>query len=120
MAARSATTRIAGVSKKAALRLLVEAGDACWAYQDRVLTNLETRRVQLDEVWTWLECKAKNVTPEIMERNPNAGDCWLWVAMDADSRLVFAWRVGARDRFTGKQLCEGRGLAIEESRADHL
>jgi IS1 family transposase len=95
------TVRMTGAAKKTVLRLLVEVGEACEAYQDRALRNLSTRRVQLDEVWTYAICKAKTVTPEIAEKHPEAGDVWLWVAMDSDSRLVFSWRVGGRDSYTG-------------------
>jgi hypothetical protein len=48
------------------------------------------------EVWTWIECKKKNITPAIQARNPHAGDVWLWVAMGAHTKLVFSHRVGAR------------------------
>jgi IS1 family transposase len=91
-----ATTRITGVCKKAVLRLLVDAGRVCAEYQDRVFRNLKPRRIQVDEVWSWIECKKANVTPEIMDRNPNAGDVWLWVALDADTKLVMAHLVGSR------------------------
>jgi transposase-like protein len=33
----------------------------------------------------------------MMERNPAAGDIWLWVAIDADSKLVPCWTLGERD-----------------------
>src|SRR5689334_8314323 len=73
-----ATVRITGASKKAVLRLLVDAGRVCADYQDTALRNISSRRIQADEVWSWIECKQKNVTPEIAERNPHAGDVWLW------------------------------------------
>jgi IS1 family transposase len=90
------TVRMTGAAKKTVLRLLVETGDVCAEYQDRVLRNLSCKRVQLDECWTFNYCKARQVTPEIAAKNPDAGDVWLWVALDADSRLVFSWRVGQR------------------------
>jgi IS1 family transposase len=88
--------RITGVCKKAVLRLLVDAGRVCAEYQDQVLRNLKPRRVQIDEVWSWIECKKANVTEKILARNPHAGDVWLWVALDADSKLVIAHLVGSR------------------------
>jgi hypothetical protein len=33
----------------------------------------------LDEIWTWIYCKEKNLTQEIALKNPDAGDIWLWV-----------------------------------------
>jgi IS1 family transposase len=90
------TVRMTGVSKKAVSRLLVEAGAAAAEYQDRVFRNLQCRRLQVDEIWTFNYCKAKNVTPEIAAKVPNAGDLWLWVAFDADTKLVPCVRLGAR------------------------
>ncbi len=45
----------------------------------------------------FLLCKAKNVTAKIAEKHPMAGDVWLWVALDADTKLVPAWCIGHRD-----------------------
>jgi IS1 family transposase len=45
-------------------------------------------------------CKDRNRTEEIARKNPDAGDVWLWVAVDADSKLVPSWRLGQRDLAT--------------------
>ncbi len=73
-----ATVRMTGISKKAVSRLLVDAGRVCADYQDEVFRNLPCRRLQLDELWGFNYCKQKNVTPEIAEKVPGAGDVWLW------------------------------------------
>src|SRR5438105_9958090 len=83
-----ATVRMTGVSKKAVSRLLVEAGTVAAEYQDLVFKNLTCRRVQVDEIWTFNYCKAGNITPEIRKRVPDAGDLWLWIAIDADTKVV--------------------------------
>src|SRR5690242_1800905 len=76
-----ATVRITGVCKKAVLKLLVDAGRVCAEYHDAAVRNLKPRRLQVDEVWTWIECKRVNLTPKIAARNPHAGDVWLWVCL---------------------------------------
>ena len=91
------TVRMTGVSKKAVTRLLVDVGSVAAEYQDDVLRNLSTKRLQLDEMWGWIYCKRKNVTTAIAEKNPHAGDVWLWTALDADSKLMVSWRVGPRN-----------------------
>ena len=73
-----ATVRMTGVCKKAVLKLLVDAGEVCTAYQDIVLRDLSAKRVQLDEVWTFNYCKARQVTERIALKVPHAGDVWLW------------------------------------------
>jgi IS1 family transposase len=92
-----ATVRMTGVAKKTVMRVLVEVGQVCESYQDRVLRNLPCRLIQLDELWGFNYCKAKTVTPEIAERVPGAGDVWLWVAIDAETKLVPCWQLGGRD-----------------------
>src|ERR1700744_2118816 len=79
-----ATVRMTGVAKKTVLRLLVEAGEVFANYQDWAFRNLESKRLQLDEQWPWIYCKEKNRTEEIARKNPDAGDIWLWVCIDAD------------------------------------
>jgi len=53
--------------------------------------------VQVDEIWSFVGCKQKNVTPRIAANNPDAGDAWTFVAIDADTKLVLSWLVGTRD-----------------------
>src|SRR5216684_2608812 len=53
-------------------------------------------------MWSWIYCKDRNRTEEIARKNPDAGDVWLWVAVDADTKLVPSWRLGQRDLATAK------------------
>ena len=101
-----ATVRITGISKKCVMRLLGEVGEVCANYQDRVLRNLKCRRVQLDELWGFLYCKNKNVTPEIAAKYPCAGDVWLWTAIDAESKLILSWTLGQRDALTARHFVD--------------
>lgn len=88
------TSRITGASKNTITKLLVEVGEACAWYQDKNLRNLPCKRVQVDEIWSFVYSKEKNV-PEGMEGN--AGDVWTWTSIDAETKLVPSWRVGSRD-----------------------
>lgn len=101
-----ATVRVTGVAKKTVLRLLVEIGEVCAAYQAEVFRNLSSRRVQVDELWGFNYCKRKNVTPEIAAKIPTAGDVWLWVALDADSKLVLSYRLGDRGAGTAYEFMQ--------------
>lgn len=91
-----AVTRLTGVSKTTVTKLLVDAGSAAAWYQDRVFQNLESRRIQVDEIWGFVGAKAKNAKPEL-KATGQAGDIWVWVATDADTKLVPSWMVGGRD-----------------------
>src|SRR5580700_3397524 len=89
-----AICRVLNVGKNTVARLLVTAGAACMAYQDRVLVNLNCKRIEVDELWSFVGSKAKNV-PEGKEAE--MGDVWTWVAVCAESKLVPAWYIGDRD-----------------------
>lgn len=100
------TVRLTGAAKKTVLRLIVEVGDVCAAYHDAMVRELSCKRVQMDEVWTFNYCKAKQLTPEIAAKHPGAGDVWLWVGLCADSRLAISWKVGLRDGATAQAFVE--------------
>lgn len=92
-----------GVAKNTIAKLLVELGAACSNYMDKNLRNLKCERIQCDEIWSFVAAKERNVTAKLRESNPEAGDCWTWVAMDADTKLVCSWQVGRRDWITADQ-----------------
>jgi IS1 family transposase len=94
-----ATCRMTGIAKGTALSLLVNLGAACEQYQDRELRSLKTKRVQVDEIWSFCYAKAKNV-PKDHAGEWGYGDVWTWTALDADSKLVPSWAVGRRDGYT--------------------
>lgn len=100
------TVRMTGVAKKTVMRLLVEVGAVCSEYQDHAFRNLKCRRVQVDELWAFLYAKQKNVTSEIAAKNPDAGDIWLWVAVDAETKLVPCWSLGDRDALTARHFID--------------
>ncbi|MBZ0254099.1 MAG: IS1 family transposase [Candidatus Methylomirabilis sp.] len=96
-----AASRIADVSYNTVAKLLVDAGNACLEYQDRALRNLPCKRVQVDEIWSFVAVKEKNI-PEDRKGEPGIGDVWTWAAIDADTKLVPSWWIGNRDTATAK------------------
>jgi IS1 family transposase len=90
------TVRLTGVSKGAVLRLLVAVGAACTEYHDRVVRNVTAKRVQVDEIWSFVGCKQKNVTEAKMEAGI-CGDVWTFTAIEAQSKLILSWTAGRRD-----------------------
>jgi IS1 family transposase len=88
-------TRLLNVGKNTVLNLLIDAGKACDAYHDEHVRGLKAKRVQCDEVWSFIYAKQRNVSgakaaPE------GAGDAWTWTAIDADSKLIASYFVGDR------------------------
>jgi|SRR5208283_1041689 len=91
------TVRMTGVAKNTIAKLLVELGAACAAYLDKALVSLPCKRVQVDEIWSFVGAKQKNVTAKMFDNGGFAGDAWVFVAIDADTKLVIDWLVGRRD-----------------------
>jgi IS1 family transposase len=91
-----AVTRLTGGSKNTVAKLLVEAGHACAAYQDKALRNLPCKRVQMDEIWSFVYAKNDNVK-DAKKPPATAGDVWTWTAICADTKLIVSWLLGARD-----------------------
>jgi hypothetical protein len=96
----NAACRMTGVAKHTVLKLLKDLGCACASYHDANFRNVRVRRVQCDEAWSFVYAKQKNVTAEQMAAG--AGDCWTWVAEDADTKLIISYLLGDRGAATAK------------------
>jgi IS1 family transposase len=94
-------SRLTGASKNTIVKLLADAGRACSDYQDKALRDLPCKRLQLDEIWSFVYAKAKNV-PTATNAPDVAGDVWTWTAIDADTKLIASWMVGDRSGETAK------------------
>ncbi|MGA3008603.1 MAG: DDE-type integrase/transposase/recombinase, partial [Opitutaceae bacterium] len=57
--------------------------------------QLTCKRIQCDEVWSFVGAKEKNTTEETKAKG--WGDCWTWTALDAETKLIPCWYVGTRD-----------------------
>lgn len=91
-----ATSRLADVSINTVTKLLIEVGTACQAYHDEHVKGLTAKRVQCDEVWSFVYAKDKNI-PEEKQGLHGIGSVWTWVALDSESKLAISWLVGNRD-----------------------
>lgn len=89
----NATSRVTGKSKNTVLKLLADVGEACAAYQDKAMRNLRCKRVECDEIWSFVGAKQKNVTEDHPE---GFGDCYTFTAIDPDTKLMPCWFVGTR------------------------
>lgn len=92
----NAAYRLTGASKNTVLKLLADVGEACAGYQDEVMTGLKLKRIECDEIWSFVGMKQKNV-PEELSGVFGYGDVYTWTAIDAETKLVPCWHVGTRD-----------------------
>ena len=100
----SAAARMSGASKVTVLKLLAEIGEACLTFQRKALVNLPCKTLQLDEIWSFVGCKERNVPRD--ERGRGRGDAWTWTAICADTKLIPCWHVGGRDAGAAKIFLE--------------
>src|ERR1700722_8860509 len=89
-----ATTRLTGCSKNTIVKLLVSVGKACAIFHDETVKNVASKRVQCDEIWSFIYSKQKSAPADKLGE---AGDIWTWTAIDSDSKLIISWYVGNRD-----------------------
>jgi IS1 family transposase len=64
-----------------------------------VLRNLPCKRVQVDEIWSFVYAKADNVR-HIKGDPDKAGDVWTWTAICADTKLLASFCIGDRTYHT--------------------
>src|SRR5687767_15529081 len=74
------TSRMTDVSKPTILKLLADLGTACASFHDATVRDLHCRRIQCDEIWSFVGAKHKNVPDE---KRGQWGDLWTWTAIDA-------------------------------------
>jgi IS1 family transposase len=87
-----ATERLTDVHQETILNLSRRVGEGCHRLLDGMLRGLQVGVIELDEQWSFIGCKQKNVRDGERER----GDSWLFIALDATSKAVLSYRIGKR------------------------
>jgi len=89
--------RITGLHRDTIIRLLVLAGERCIALMDTRMRDLRCKRIQADEIWSFIGKKDRNLK---VDDSAELGNAWVFVAMDAQTKLIPSYTVGKRDRET--------------------
>lgn len=92
-----ATERITGIHRDTIMRLGVRAGTGCALVHDYFMHDLNVARIELDEIWAFIGKKQRRRKPS---DSPEKGDCYTFVALDATSKAIIAYRSGKRDTET--------------------
>ena len=112
-------SRLVDVSINSVSKLLEDAGMFCALYHSEHVQGLKTKRLQVDEIWSFCYAKARNV-PTAKAAPDGAGDVWTWTALDADSKLMVTWVVGERDTRAARQFIADVKVRIPEREGDKL
>ena len=91
----AATARIQNVDKKTVLLVLAKAGDHAIKVNRSLLKNVEVTECQLDEMWSFIGKKEKNLDP-VEKLHKILGDAWIWIAFDAINKITLSYNIGKR------------------------
>ena len=91
--------RMTGVHRDTIMRLGVKVGQGCTALMDISMRGLPCTRLEMDEIWGFVGKKEKHVR---MEDADGVGSVWTFCAIDADTKLVPAFKCGDRTEATAK------------------
>lgn len=86
--------RMTGVHRDTIMRLMVRTGQGCANLMDSYMHNLKCQNVQVDEIWCFVGKKQRHLKDT--DNLEEVGDQWVWVALDADSKLIPTYLVGKR------------------------
>jgi transposase-like protein/IS1 family transposase len=87
------TERITKLDRNTIMSLLVLAGQRCQGLMNSKMRRLSMKRIQIDEIWTYVQKKNRHVRKG---DSPAIGDQWVFVAIDADTKLIPSFHVGKR------------------------
>src|SRR6476620_10017155 len=89
-----AIERVTGIHRDTIMRLGARVGAGCAALHDRTMHSVRVNRLELDEAWSFVGKKQKNVDRrEIAVK----GDQYIYVGMASTSKAIISYRVGKRD-----------------------
>jgi IS1 family transposase len=89
-----AVTRLTGTDRKTVARLALRVGRGCAELHDRMMVGIRVQRLELDEAWSFVGKKQKNV-----KRNElfAKGDQYVFIGMAGTQKAIISYRVGKRD-----------------------
>lgn len=86
--------RVTGHHRKTVVDLMQSTAEHCQTMTDNLFRDLKIKRIQVDELWTYVGCKRDRLSQA--QRDGERGDQFLFFALDADSKLIPAFTVGKR------------------------
>ncbi len=89
------TERITKLDRNTIMSLLVIAGQRCQTLMNTRMKDLPLEYLQIDEIWTYVQKKNRHVRSG---DSPEVGDQWVFVAIDAQTKLIPSFRIGKRSR----------------------
>jgi len=92
-----AIERMTGINRNTIMSLGVRVGQGCAKILDAKMRGLTCHFLQFDEIWGFIGKKEKH---RMITDDPTLGDVWTFCAIDAETKLMPAFKVGKRDHVT--------------------
>jgi IS1 family transposase len=92
-----AVTRLTGTDRKTVARLALRVGRGCAELHDRLMVGIRVSRLELDEAWSFVGKKQKNVLRNELFAK---GDQYVFIGMAGTQKAIIGWRVGKRNADT--------------------
>lgn len=96
--------RLTGVNRNTIMSWLVRAGTTCEALSSRYVRDLKPRYVEADELHSFIGRKTTDPNYKFSLTNGYKGEAWVFVALDAETKLAISYLVGQRDIATAYRL----------------
>jgi IS1 family transposase len=110
------TERMTGVHRDTIMRLLLEVGENCQNMLDKNIKHVDVDSIQCDEIWTFVAKKQRRLTDREKASRVDEGDEYVFVALDADSKLAISYLVGKRDRISAQKFIDDLGSRLNGNR----
>jgi IS1 family transposase len=89
-----AVTRLTGCDRKTVARLALRVGRGCQELHDRLMVGIRVNRLELDEAWSFVGKKQKNVQRHEINAK---GDQYVFIGMAGTQKAIISWGVGKRN-----------------------
>lgn len=87
-------SRLTGVNRGTVASLALRVGMGCMELHDRIMVGVRTERLELDELWSFVGKKQKNVKRHEIAAK---GDQYVFIGMAGTQKAIISWGVGKRN-----------------------
>jgi IS1 family transposase len=86
--------RLTGVNRGTVGKLALQVGLGCMEMHDHLMVGVRTDRLELDEAWSFVGKKQKNVKRHEINAK---GDQYVFIGMAGTQKAIISWGVGKRN-----------------------
>jgi len=113
-----ATARLTNLDKDTVQRIMEQAGRQCFDFLARTMQNVRATDIQCDELWSYVGCKER--TAFFQNAGEGCGDCYVFTAIDRNTKLLFCFHVGRRSAEDATLFADKLALCISDAIRPHV